>query len=72
MVLVCRPPSGGRFLFPLTPFPSGSPSELGAIRQAVLAAWEAPRTDALHQTLTEYSWERAVVETVRVYEALLS
>lgn len=47
------------------------PADLGAIRQAVLSAWEAPRTGALRQTLTEYSWERAAIETVRAYEALL-
>ncbi|MDI6871043.1 MAG: glycosyltransferase [Bacillota bacterium] len=47
------------------------PADLGSIRAAVLAAWEAPRSGALRSRLLEYTWERAAIETLRAYEALL-
>lgn len=48
------------------------PADPGAIRQAVLAAWETPRTGALKTHLLDCTWERAAIETLRAYEALLS
>lgn len=47
------------------------PSDLASIRQAVLAAWEAPRTGSLRARLIDFTWERAAIETVRAYETLL-
>lgn len=47
------------------------PSDLASIRQAVLAAWEAPRSASLRSRFVEFTWERSAVETFRAYEALL-
>jgi glycosyltransferase involved in cell wall biosynthesis len=46
------------------------PADLRSIRQAVLAAWEAPRTGALRSRLLDCTWERAAIETLRAYETL--
>jgi glycosyltransferase involved in cell wall biosynthesis len=47
------------------------PADLGSIRRALLAAWEAPKAGGLRAHLLDFTWERAAVETYRAYEALL-
>ena len=48
------------------------PADLGSIREAVLAAWEAPRTGALRVRLLDFTWERAAIETFKAYGKLLA
>lgn len=48
------------------------PVDLGSIREAVLAAWEAPRAGTLRTRLLDFTWERAAIETFKAYETLLT
>jgi len=50
-----------------------SPDDLGSIRRAVLAAWEAPRSDRLrHHVRRNFTWDIAAQRTLDAYRAALA
>jgi hypothetical protein len=49
------------------------PSDVNSIREAVLAAWNAPNSERLRQFVREnYTWQRAAEQTLQGYQQVLA